>query len=412
MGARCAPSVVESSSILRPGETLAWRRAHPRREQCQIFSDDGETCRRPADHGFFTLACAERGGHGRLLPRVGDPLPLPGETTLGQGRFDLQALDGVERGPPGRRGSPARCSRRRGCRRRPGSRSATARGRRGRSESTMRSSRGRAGAGRRRAARSAARWASGRPAAPRGRLPPGPSARAPSPPRRRRLRGREREADVEEDVHRPPSVRTGGGASSLPQSGRPCARVHPQELRTSWSARRVERWARMLTGRDAGDLVVNSAIVVRRLSDAVAGATVAIGESSPDPLPPRRRRPRRASILDVAALAGVSASTVSRSLRGHSSISAATRQRVHEAAQQLSYSASPQASGLASGRTLTIGVVVPFVTRWFFVNVVGGRLRGAARGGLRRAALPPGHRRGPRPLLRADAARPPGWTRC
>ena len=74
----------------------------------------------------------------------------------------------------------------------------------------------------------------------------------------------------------------------------------------------------------------------------------------------------------MAALAGVSASTVSRSLRGHSSISAATRQRVHEAAQQLSYSASPQASGLASGRTLTIGVVVPFVTRWFFVNVVAG----------------------------------------
>jgi len=59
-------------------------------------------------------------------------------------------------------------------------------------------------------------------------------------------------------------------------------------------------------------------------------------------------------------------------LRGHSSISAATRQRVHEAARQLSYSASPQASGLASGRTLTLGVVVPFVTRWFFVNVVAG----------------------------------------
>jgi DNA-binding LacI/PurR family transcriptional regulator len=84
------------------------------------------------------------------------------------------------------------------------------------------------------------------------------------------------------------------------------------------------------------------------------------------------RRVRRASILDVAALAGVSASTVSRSLRGHSSISAATRQRVLEAARELSYSASPQASGLASGRTRTIGVVVPFVTRWFFVNVVAG----------------------------------------
>jgi len=92
----------------------------------------------------------------------------------------------------------------------------------------------------------------------------------------------------------------------------------------------------------------------------------------PDPPSTAVRRPRRASILDVAALAGVSASTVSRSLRGHSSISAATRQRVMEAAQELSYSASPQASGLASGRTRSIGIVVPFVTRWFFVNVVAG----------------------------------------
>ncbi len=91
-----------------------------------------------------------------------------------------------------------------------------------------------------------------------------------------------------------------------------------------------------------------------------------------DPPPAGVRRPRRASILDVAALAGVSASTVSRSLRGHSSISAPTRQRVLEAARELSYSASPQASGLASGRTRTIGIVVPFVTRWFFVNVVAG----------------------------------------
>jgi LacI family transcriptional regulator, repressor for deo operon, udp, cdd, tsx, nupC, and nupG len=91
-----------------------------------------------------------------------------------------------------------------------------------------------------------------------------------------------------------------------------------------------------------------------------------------DPPATGNRRARRASILDVAALAGVSASTVSRSLRGHSSISTATRQRVLEAATELSYSASPQASGLASGRTRTIGIVVPFVTRWFFVNIVAG----------------------------------------
>jgi DNA-binding LacI/PurR family transcriptional regulator len=74
----------------------------------------------------------------------------------------------------------------------------------------------------------------------------------------------------------------------------------------------------------------------------------------------------------VAALAGVSAATVSRSLRGHSNVSPATRQRVTEAARELSYVISPQASGLASGRTGTIGIVVPFITRWFFANAVAG----------------------------------------
>ncbi len=84
-------------------------------------------------------------------------------------------------------------------------------------------------------------------------------------------------------------------------------------------------------------------------------------------------RPRRhASILDVAALAGVSAATVSRSLRGRGRVSPATRQRVLDAARELSYSASPHASGLASGRTSTVGVVVPFITRWFFANAVAG----------------------------------------
>lgn len=84
------------------------------------------------------------------------------------------------------------------------------------------------------------------------------------------------------------------------------------------------------------------------------------------------RRPRRASILDVAALAGVSPSTVSRSLRGYPNIAPATRQRVLDAAKELSYSVSPQASGLASGRTMAVAVVVPFLTRWFFANVVAG----------------------------------------
>ena len=86
----------------------------------------------------------------------------------------------------------------------------------------------------------------------------------------------------------------------------------------------------------------------------------------------RAGRSRQASIVDVAALAGVSPATVSRSLRGHRNVSAQTRQRVLDAARELAYTISPNASGLASGRTGAVGVVVPFVTRWYFANVIAG----------------------------------------
>ena len=94
-----------------------------------------------------------------------------------------------------------------------------------------------------------------------------------------------------------------------------------------------------------------------------------------------RPRSRHASILDVAALAGVSAATVSRSLRGRGSVSPTTRQRVLDAARELSYSASPHASGLASGRTTTVGIVAPFIGRWYFANAVAGAADALAEAG-------------------------------
>ncbi|GAB3152251.1 DNA-binding transcriptional regulator CytR [Micromonospora sonneratiae] len=75
-------------------------------------------------------------------------------------------------------------------------------------------------------------------------------------------------------------------------------------------------------------------------------------------------------IDDVARLAGVSTATVSRALRGLPTVSASTRDRVLLAAAELGYTVSPSASRLAGGRTGTIGVVVPWITRWFFSTVV------------------------------------------
>ncbi len=78
------------------------------------------------------------------------------------------------------------------------------------------------------------------------------------------------------------------------------------------------------------------------------------------------------SIRDVARRAGVSPATVSRALRGLPSVTPETRARVERAADALAYAPSPIASGLASGRTQTVGVVVPFAARWFLAKVFAG----------------------------------------
>lgn len=78
------------------------------------------------------------------------------------------------------------------------------------------------------------------------------------------------------------------------------------------------------------------------------------------------------SIDDVAREVGMSTATVSRALRGLPRVSQDTRDRVIEAARRLGYVPSPHAASLASGRTGTVAIVVPFVTRWFFAMVVDG----------------------------------------
>jgi DNA-binding LacI/PurR family transcriptional regulator len=71
-------------------------------------------------------------------------------------------------------------------------------------------------------------------------------------------------------------------------------------------------------------------------------------------------------IEEVAALAGVSTATVSRALRGKDHVSAKAQKKVEDAASELGYVASSSAATLATGRTQNIGVVLPYIDRWFF----------------------------------------------
>lgn len=82
------------------------------------------------------------------------------------------------------------------------------------------------------------------------------------------------------------------------------------------------------------------------------------------------------SLDDVARIAGVSTATVSRALRGLPSVRPETRERVERVANQLGYAISPTASRLAMGQTRTIGLLTPWVNRWFFSNIIEGAEKG------------------------------------
>jgi LacI family transcriptional regulator, repressor for deo operon, udp, cdd, tsx, nupC, and nupG len=77
-------------------------------------------------------------------------------------------------------------------------------------------------------------------------------------------------------------------------------------------------------------------------------------------------------LQDVAARAGVSTATVSRALSGNGQVSSRARQKVQQAAQELGFVMSYHASSLASGRSRNIGVVLPYVDRWYFSTVLEG----------------------------------------
>ncbi|WP_448059524.1 LacI family DNA-binding transcriptional regulator [Cellulomonas hominis] len=79
----------------------------------------------------------------------------------------------------------------------------------------------------------------------------------------------------------------------------------------------------------------------------------------------------RTTIHDVARLAGVSASTVSRAMTG-GVVSPTTRQVVQRAAARLGYRPNRAAQGLVTGRTGTLGLVIPDLRNPFFADVAKG----------------------------------------
>ncbi len=78
------------------------------------------------------------------------------------------------------------------------------------------------------------------------------------------------------------------------------------------------------------------------------------------------------TIVDVAAKAGVGVGTVSRVLNDSPLVSDKTRERVKSIIDELDYRPSQMARNLSLGRTLTIGVIVPFLTQSSVIDRIRG----------------------------------------
>lgn len=74
------------------------------------------------------------------------------------------------------------------------------------------------------------------------------------------------------------------------------------------------------------------------------------------------------TIKDVAALVGVSPSTVSRTCKNNPSISEETKERVRKAMAELGYEPNFQASNLASQNSRTIGIILPASAKEVYEN--------------------------------------------
>jgi LacI family transcriptional regulator len=79
-----------------------------------------------------------------------------------------------------------------------------------------------------------------------------------------------------------------------------------------------------------------------------------------------------ATLKEVAKRARVSAGTVSHVLNGNTPVSPALRKRVQEAIAALDYYPDHVARSLKTGRTKTVGIVIPDITNPFFPQIIRG----------------------------------------
>jgi LacI family transcriptional regulator len=81
---------------------------------------------------------------------------------------------------------------------------------------------------------------------------------------------------------------------------------------------------------------------------------------------------KEVTIYDIAEVLDVSPSTVSRSLKSHSSISSQTQRKVKKQAKKMGYRSNIFAKNLRRKETRTIGIIVPKLNSRFMSSVIAG----------------------------------------
>ena len=93
----------------------------------------------------------------------------------------------------------------------------------------------------------------------------------------------------------------------------------------------------------------------------------------------KNRKSTPVRLKDIARDMGLSTVTISKVLRGHSDISEDTRKRVLKRMEELHYQPNFAARALITGRTWTLGLVVPDLLHPFFADVakaISAEIRG------------------------------------
>ena len=78
------------------------------------------------------------------------------------------------------------------------------------------------------------------------------------------------------------------------------------------------------------------------------------------------------TIYDVAREARVSMATVSRVVNGNQNVKPETRNKVNEVIKKLNYRPNAVARGLASKRTTTVGVIIPYISNVYYSQLARG----------------------------------------